>query len=216
MTSPAVKLRFDATGRLIPSGNTVTSPDDVGLTAVTFSTTAGAPDGGPPFPPATRRPALLVAPPPRRSRRVVGPTGGGAPAGAVPGVHQPARRRRDVPAGRHVRRLHYLDIGCLDERDPVVVADRVVLRGARVQLVGVRGPRRDVVGVVVVGGYPRLHRVGLAGRDRVLAERHRRGGRRATAGGIGRAFRVGAAINRDRAGPGLRLDPRIRGQGVRG
>jgi hypothetical protein len=37
--SPAVKLRFDATGRLIPSGNTVTSPADVGLTAVTFSTT---------------------------------------------------------------------------------------------------------------------------------------------------------------------------------
>src|SRR5258707_14408889 len=62
MTSPAVKLRFDATGRLIPSGNTVTSPDDVGLTAVTFSTTAVTPVDGTPSFPVTCRLTVLFGP----------------------------------------------------------------------------------------------------------------------------------------------------------
>src|SRR4051794_20786875 len=47
---PATKLRFEATGREAPVGNTVRYPAVVGLVTVTLSTTAVAADGTPPTP----------------------------------------------------------------------------------------------------------------------------------------------------------------------
>jgi hypothetical protein len=44
-TAPAVKLRFDASGRGASHGQTVMYPPADGVTAVTFRATAATPDG---------------------------------------------------------------------------------------------------------------------------------------------------------------------------
>src|SRR5258708_12328040 len=110
MTSPAVKLRFDATGRLIPSGNTVTSPDDVGLTAVTFSTTAVTPVDGTPSFPVTCRLTVLFGPtgpvtppvPYRVSISRTGPAGTYRPDGTS--AHRPTST--SAPCPHPIRPLH--------------------------------------------------------------------------------------------------------------
>jgi hypothetical protein len=48
--TPAVKLRLETVGIVIPAGNTVRNPEAVGLTAVTLSTAADAPAGTVPSP----------------------------------------------------------------------------------------------------------------------------------------------------------------------
>ena len=55
MVTPAVKLRFELSGRSSPAGQTVTNPATVGVTAVTFIATAVTPDGGTSPTPATFR-----------------------------------------------------------------------------------------------------------------------------------------------------------------
>src|SRR6476646_8217851 len=51
MFCPATKFRLDVSGRVVPDGHTMTHPEAVGFTAVTFRTTADTPLAGtPPLP----------------------------------------------------------------------------------------------------------------------------------------------------------------------
>src|SRR5438270_923238 len=85
-------LRFDASGRPLPAGQTVTNPGSVGSVAVTFNTTATAPDVGTPPVPATctsiDAPSVSVEPPcPDRVSRIRAGVNGknvAAPVGAAP------------------------------------------------------------------------------------------------------------------------------------
>src|SRR5438270_777420 len=78
MVSPVVKLRFDAFGREVPAGQTVTKLSDVGFVTVTLRATATAPDAGTPPRLVTVRLRVWpgpTLPPPENCPSMVGPPG---------------------------------------------------------------------------------------------------------------------------------------------